>query len=57
MKWYCIANLYFPDNQSYSKTLYMSACLLSHSAMSDSMTPWTVAHQAPLFKRFSRQEY
>ena len=21
------------------------------------MTPWTVAHQAPLFMRFSRQEY
>ena len=21
------------------------------------VTPWTVAHQAPLFKEFSRQEY
>jgi len=25
--------------------------------MSDSVTPWTVAHQAPLCKEFSRQEY
>ena len=26
--------------------------------MSDSfVTPWTVAHQAPLFMRFPRQEY
>ena len=29
--------------------------LLSH--MSDFVTPWTVAHQAPLSKGFSRQEY
>ena len=25
--------------------------------MSDSVTPWTVAHQAPPSKEFSRQEY
>ena len=25
--------------------------------MSDSATPWTVAHQAPLFMEFPRQEY
>ena len=25
--------------------------------MSDSATPWTVAHQAPLSMRFPRQEY
>ena len=29
----------------------------SHSVMSNSATPWTVAHQAPLSMRFSRQEY
>ena len=29
-------------------------CLLSHSVM---LTLWTVAHQAPLFMGFSRQEY
>ena len=27
------------------------------SVMSDSATPWTVAHQAPLSMEFSRQEY
>ena len=25
--------------------------------MSDSATPWTIAHQAPLFMEFSRKEY
>ena len=29
----------------------------SRSVMSDSVTKWTVAHQAPLSKGFSRQEY
>ena len=27
------------------------------SVMSNSVTPWTVAHQAPLSMEFSRQEY
>ena len=31
-------------------------CVLSHSVLSDSATPWTVAHQAPLSMGFSRQE-
>ena len=31
--------------------------VLSHSIVSDSETPWTVAQQAPLSGRFSRQEY
>ena len=31
--------------------------MLSHSVVSDSVTPWTVAHQAPLSMRFPRQEY
>ena len=31
--------------------------VLSHSVLSDSVTPWTLAHQAPLSKGFSRQEY
>ena len=30
---------------------------VSHSVMSNSATPWTVAHQAPLSMGFSRQEY
>ena len=29
----------------------------SHSAVPDSVTPWTVAHQAPLSMEFSRQGY
>ena len=29
---------------------------VSRSVVSDSMTPWTVAHQAPLSMEFSRQE-
>ena len=30
---------------------------VSHSVMSDSDIPWTVARQAPLSMEFSRQEY
>ena len=30
---------------------------VSHSVMSDSVTPWTIARQAPLSMEFSRQEY
>ena len=30
---------------------------VSHSVMSNSATPWTIAHQAPLCMEFSRQEY
>ena len=33
------------------------ACVLSHSVMPDSVTPWTVVHQAPLSMGFSRQDY
>ena len=32
-------------------------CVFSHSVMSNSATPWTVAHLAPLSMGFSRQEY
>ena len=31
--------------------------VLNHSVVSDSVTPWTVTHQAPLSMGFSRQEY
>ena len=31
--------------------------VFSHSVVSDSATPWTVAHQVPLCMGFSRQEY
>ena len=32
-------------------------CVFSHSVMSDSVTPWTVARQAPLSMGLPRQEY
>ena len=34
--------------------VYMLSCF-SHDQLF--VTPWTVAHQAPLFMRFSRQEF
>ena len=36
---------------------YLFACVLSHSVMFNSVTRWTVACQAPLSMKFSRQEY
>ena len=33
----------------------MCVCMLSHVQLF--ATPWTAAHQAPLFMGFSRQEY
>ena len=36
----------------------MPACMLSHfSHIRLFATPWTVAHQVPLYMGFSRQEY
>ena len=32
-------------------------CMLSHSVMSDSVNPWTVAHQVSLSLEFFRKEY
>ena len=34
----------------------MSACIVAQSCLT-LVTPWTVAHQAPLSMGFSRQEY
>ena len=31
--------------------------VLNHSVVSNSVSPRTIAHQAPLFTEFSRQEY
>ena len=36
---------------------YMKVISVSHSVVSDSVTPWTGARQAPLSMGFSRQEY
>ena len=38
------------------KHRYMHVCV-SRSVVSDSVTPWTVAHQAPMSMEFCRQEY
>ena len=35
----------------------LHACGCTWSVMLDSVTPWTVAHQAPMSMEFSRQEY
>ena len=32
-------------------------CMRECTVMFNSVTPWTIAHQAPLSKEFSRQEY
>ena len=34
-----------------------SVCMLSYLIVSDCVTPWTIAHEAPLSMGFSRQEY
>ena len=39
------------------KTPVLSMCVCAQSCPSHSVTPWTAAHQAPLFMRFPRQEY
>ena len=45
--------------QARSLSIKMTGCwaVKDCSVMSDSVTPWTVAHQAPLFMGFSRQKY
>ena len=42
------------QGQRASLTLLLS---FSHKVVSNSATPWTVAHQAPLFMKFPKQEY
>ena len=45
------------NSHLYSLVVCMRACMLSHSVMSNSATPWAVACQTPLSMGFSRQEY
>ena len=35
------------DFRKVTQTLYRSLMCVSHSVMSDSVTPWTIAHQVP----------
>ena len=44
-----------PRTKNLSATEYMLACSLSRIWLF--VSPWTVAHQAPLSKEFSRQEH
>ena len=37
--------------------IHTSSVCVSHSVMSNSVSPWTVAHQASLSMEFSRQEF
>ena len=46
-----------PRASSHLGPLARTARVLSCSVMSDSATPWTVAHQALLSMGFPRQEY
>ena len=52
----CICeNLHQIDDYPFKYFAFVS--LLSRSVLSDSETPWTVAHQAPLSMGFPRQEH
>ena len=44
---------YLPE----TTTTLLISYSVSHSVLSNSATPWTIAHEAPLSVEFSRQEY
>ena len=46
-----------PSRRCTDPSTRMFLPVLSSSVVSDSATPWTVAHQSPLSVGFSRQEY
>ena len=41
----------------WSQTAWFEPYSGSHSVLSDCVTPWSIAHQAPLSVEFSSQEY
>ena len=43
--------------QTLVAAIYQSLVSISHLVVADSVTPWSVAHQAPLSMGFPRQEY
>ena len=54
------ATVYISTHAKYVNIWYMKKSeseSVSHSVVSDSVTPWAVALQAPLSMEFSRQEY
>ena len=46
-----------PTHLAQKENTRMTSESVSHSVVSDSVTPWTVACQAPLSMGFSKQEY
>ena len=56
---YILFYIWIHTQSIYTHTLYTVhyVDVVSHSALSDSAAPWTVAHQAFLSMEFSRQEY
>ena len=55
--WFCALVSIQIFGKHFKAFLMCYVCVFSHSVVSDSVTPWTVARQAPLSKEFSRQEY
>ena len=47
----------FITELTLQKDSCVCVCVFSHSSVSDSAILWTIAHQAPLSMRLSRQEY
>ena len=54
-KWADHLLLSYPVFHLWNGTPSLMAPSVSHSVVSDFVTPWTVAHQAPLSMEFSRQ--
>ena len=52
--WETVAAAY---NITNKRDCLVCVCPLSCPIMSDSVTPWTAAHQSPLSTEFSRQEF
>ena len=51
----CLVTFSHVLNSDCHKEPNIHVCM--YAVMSDSATPWTVTHQAPLSMEFSRQEY
>ena len=45
------------DKYIEQKMYHLKCWRISHSVVSNSVTPWTIAHKAPLSMGYSRQEY
>ena len=49
-------SLYY-EAKGWGERILEIVCMHVCSAVSNSATPWTLAHQVPPFRRFPRQEY